>query len=469
MMFKKLFKFLSSFQMAVIVIVLLAVSQGVATFIESAQSTRAAQYWVYQTYWFYGILGLLGVSIACVALSRFPWKKRHGPFLMAHVGILTLLFGSFLTYQYGIDASLMVSEGQKENRIEFQDATFSVTDGKTMKTIPVGWVPSGVRFAPVDLPEFEVRLAGFITHAEPKFQFKEAPADYTGKIAPAIHFRLKGGPLPFAREFWLWAGSPDWASVPLGPAVFHIMPGWMEAQPLEKDQFGSLMGRFLFQPNTDQSLSYLSQTRKGALKKGKLKPEEIKDGMIEPGWMGLQVTIKDYIIRAMNDTQYVPSRNQKGNEAAPSALMAEVNGEQVWLGEGDRARITTEDGKMLQMVYTRRQLALPFSIQLERFNIQHYEGTANPASFESEVKVVDPDAKDEKITISMNEPLHWKGITFYQSSYIPESPRPTTSIFSVNRDPGRIWKYLGSLLIVLGSIWLFAAKYLGKKKKVVKV
>ena len=38
-------------------------------------------------------------------------------------------------------------------------------------------------------------------------------------------------------------------------------------------------------------------------------------------------------------------------------------------------------------------------------------------------------------------------------------PRPTVSIFSVNRDPGRVWKYIGSLLIVLGSIMLFAVKY----------
>jgi hypothetical protein len=59
----------------------------------------------------------------------------------------------------------------------------------------------------------------------------------------------------------------------------------------------------------------------------------------------------------------------------------------------------------------------------------------------------------------MNEPLTVKGITLYQASYEDAQPRPVVSIFSVNRDPGRPWKYLGSLLIVLGSIILFAVKY----------
>lgn len=59
----------------------------------------------------------------------------------------------------------------------------------------------------------------------------------------------------------------------------------------------------------------------------------------------------------------------------------------------------------------------------------------------------------------MNEPLKHSGFTLYQTSYEPGDPRPITSILSVNRDPGRGAKYLGSLLIVLGAIWLFAMKY----------
>ena len=56
----------------------------------------------------------------------------------------------------------------------------------------------------------------------------------------------------------------------------------------------------------------------------------------------------------------------------------------------------------------------------------------------------------------MNEPLKHEGFTFYQASFErDESGKPVTSILSVNHDPGRWVKYLGSFLIVLGSVVLF--------------
>ena len=84
------------------------------------------------------------------------------------------------------------------------------------------------------------------------------------------------------------------------------------------------------------------------------------------------------------------------------------------------------------------------------------------ASYESDVKVIKEGVEGKKTTISMNEPLKYNGFTFYQSSFQQdEMGRPTMSILSVNHDPGRPWKYLGSLLIVLGIIHLF---YFKRKK-----
>jgi cytochrome c biogenesis protein ResB len=60
------------------------------------------------------------------------------------------------------------------------------------------------------------------------------------------------------------------------------------------------------------------------------------------------------------------------------------------------------------------------------------------------------------VVISMNEPLKKDGYTFYQSSFEQnERGEATVSILSVNHDPGRWIKYLGSFLIVLGSSMLF--------------
>ena len=65
----------------------------------------------------------------------------------------------------------------------------------------------------------------------------------------------------------------------------------------------------------------------------------------------------------------------------------------------------------------------------------------------------------KEVLISMNNPLKYDGFTFYQASFEQDDMgNPTASILSVNNDPGRFLKYLGSMLLVLGSIHLFYMK-----------
>src|SRR4051812_21722394 len=79
----KLFRLLSSLKLAVMVILGLAISLSTATILESLYDTPTAQYWVYRSLWFYCLLGGLGANIFFVAMSRYPWKKKHIPFLLA--------------------------------------------------------------------------------------------------------------------------------------------------------------------------------------------------------------------------------------------------------------------------------------------------------------------------------------------------------------------------------------------------
>ncbi|MEK6580525.1 MAG: cytochrome c biogenesis protein ResB, partial [Bdellovibrionota bacterium] len=97
-------------------------------------------------------------------------------------------------------------------------------------------------------------------------------------------------------------------------------------------------------------------------------------------------------------------------------------------------------------------IQLPFHLQLEQFTKVDYPGTETAMSYQSQVKV---NGQGENITIAMNEPLHRSGFTLYQSSYVLEPGQPPMSIFSVNRDPGRWVKYVGSIILVLG-IAIFA-------------
>src|SRR6185437_9335762 len=98
------------------------------------------------------------------------------------------------------------------------------------------------------------------------------------------------------------------------------------------------------------------------------------------------------------------------------------------------------------VTYRNRLLDLGFDMTLKKFAVGHYQGTDRAKSYRSLVNV--PAVGD--VSIYMNHPLKYKGYTFYQASFQQnDQGQATTSILSVNRDPGRWMKYLGSLLIVL--------------------
>lgn len=113
-----------------------------------------------------------------------------------------------------------------------------------------------------------------------------------------------------------------------------------------------------------------------------------------------------------------------------------------------------EHGLRRALSYEGRRVALPFGIRLDRFRIGKDPGTNQAASYESFVSVVDSTGKPiDSARIAMNEPLKRGGFTFYQASFAQEAGRASTTVLSVNRDPGRALKYLGSLLTVLSIAW----------------
>jgi len=113
-----------------------------------------------------------------------------------------------------------------------------------------------------------------------------------------------------------------------------------------------------------------------------------------------------------------------------------------------------EHGLRRALSYEGRRVALPFGNRLNRFKIGTDPGTSQAATYESFVSLVDTAGNPiDSARIAMNEPLKHGGFTFYQASFSQEQGRASTTVLSVNRDPGRALKYLGSILTVLSIAW----------------
>jgi hypothetical protein len=327
--------------------------------------------------------------------------------------------------------------------------------------IPIKWIPPEVEFKKFSLKDrgvpYDLTVDRYITHADPQYSFVPDTTP-NPRSMPALKVKLLGGRMAIQQDYWLWSGDSSFSHIQAGPSTLIFGKGTgPEGRP-----------SLVVTPDANGGgIHFLATSSEGKKVSGALSASQLQNHTLDPGWRGgVQIVFEQWIPHALPQSAYSPSRMQRGQNAPPSAihLISGKGGEgyELWLGVGERA-VMDVGGKQIELGYFPERVIMPFQVKLDHFRVDHYDGTNDPSSYSSVVTVIDSATKSSSV-ISMNEPLLHMGTTLYQASYEDASPRPITSIFSVNRDPGRIWKYLGSLLIVLGSILLFAMKYVQKKR-----
>ena len=112
-----IYRFLASLKLAVISISFLAGTLAYATVFESKYGGAAAQEWIYRSPGFAIVLAFLGMNILCAALIRYPWKKRQTGFVVTHVGLLTLLAGSFYSVRTADEGQVGMVEGDVKSEL----------------------------------------------------------------------------------------------------------------------------------------------------------------------------------------------------------------------------------------------------------------------------------------------------------------------------------------------------------------
>ena len=96
---------------------------------------------------------------------------------------------------------------------------------------------------------------------------------------------------------------------------------------------------------------------------------------------------------------------------------------------------------------------LPFSIRLEAFAIDYYEGTRRPLDYRSDITFL---PEGNAIRISMNNIAKYHGYRFYQADYDEDGKG---SILAVSHDPWGVGiTYAGYLLLLLSMIGFFFEK-----------
>ncbi|MBI4422919.1 MAG: cytochrome c biogenesis protein ResB [Elusimicrobia bacterium] len=119
------------------------------------------------------------------------------------------------------------------------------------------------------------------------------------------------------------------------------------------------------------------------------------------------------------------------------------------------------EGRPYRLAFRRKRTHLPFSIALKDFKRELHPGTDIPRHFSSLVRLTDPAKREDRdVLISMNQPLRYGGLAFYQASF---AENDTVSILQVVRNPGWTLPYLACALVSLGLAWHFLQRFSGAK------
>lgn len=449
-----LHRFLSSVKLAVVVIISLAAISAVGTIVEAKYDANTAQVLVYRSWYMVLAMGLLIVNLVFSAVDRLPWKKKHIGFVVAHAGIIILIFGSYITQKRGIDGTMIFDIGKSEKYVALPAhtdlAVYHTENGdlyteifkdevEFLKNPPTQDDPLVIKTPKND----EIKIVDFWPYARREVDITQTSSLSDG---PALRFQMKNAHVNVLE--WVVQEGKESANFNFGPAQLVLTKN-----PKEKLPAGNAL---VIIPHSDkQKFNYIIVTasKGGVTKRGIAKAGDV----IETGWMGLEFKALQYFPHAVRKNNY--KKLERPNPLSTSALKVSFNGQEEMLGLNSLLKLFTQSTGYI-MTFQNRRLDLGFQLKLDRFHVGRYPGTMMAQSYESEVSLEDGTSH----IISMNEPLKHKGYTFYQASFQEDDKgQPVASILSVNRDPGRALKYGGAILILLGSIIMFYFKrYLAK-------
>ncbi|MBL7543714.1 MAG: cytochrome c biogenesis protein ResB [Bdellovibrionaceae bacterium] len=447
-MYKKVLKFLASIKLAVIVIISIATLTAIGTFVESKYDAAAAKKLVYDSVYMNIVMSVFAINLMAVMVDRWPWKMRHISFIFAHVGILCIMAGQLMTTYLGIDGSMRVGIGE-ENRFVSLPQTditvYSSFDGTNYSKIFEKEVDF-FRSSPTPENPYEIykeqtgiKVTNYYPYAVAS---RETLAGDNPKLGAGIRFQITNGQANFIE--WLVQRNPTHVvNVDLGPLKVHlgtVPPTGMGFNEIYMKIENGRIKYALF------SKDAVDPKEEGFLEEGKT---------FKTPWMGLEFRVLRFLPKA-EERWKVESRSRP-TPLTTEAVEVQFQDKKHWILVNDTIKFFA-DSAVFFVSYGNRRYDIGFPVFLNQFKMNKYQGTSRAMSYQSIVTVPGVGEKE----ISMNEPLKHQGLTIYQASFQDGAMgQPVASIFSINRDPGRWLKYLGSLIMSLGIIFLFYFRNFG--------
>jgi hypothetical protein len=151
---------------------------------------------------------------------------------------------------------------------------------------------------------------------------------------------------------------------------------------------------------------------------------------------------------------YATVKPKDGSPAQTGIIL----GRSLWGGAAPWAATVGDTAWVIDL--RKKTYPVPFTIRLDKFNMDLHPGTMVAANYESEVTKLE-DGAETAINIRMNEPLRYAGYTLFQASWGPPGGKPGDrlySTFAVVKNPADQWPLYACIIIGVGLAIHFLLK-----------
>ena len=449
-MLKQIWGFFISMEFMAFLIMLFALSIGAATFIENDFGTPASKAVVYNAKWFELMLFFLFVNLVANIVRFKMYRLSKWPIFMFHLAFIFMIAGGAVTRYISEEGILHIREGKTSNTVVSDKAyfRFKVDDRKMqysfehamfLNTLYNPGFSKSLDFEGTDISvsfkEYMPNAIDTVIPAENGNTFLEIiTTDGQGR---KTNYLEKGT----VTNYGMLTVSYEVDSEPVALKIVETENGVSFISPYEitylrmGDRSEGVLSADTLHPFETRHLYQINGSNlvfKGLHEKVRRNLTTSKGGN---NAMGTDVLIVDLAIN--DEHQDIFIKGSAGLVKAP---------------------ITFEkDGLHYSLSYGSKYIYLPFFMQLRDFQLDRYPGSMSPASYASEVTLIDEENNiHQESRIFMNNVLDYRGYRLFQSSYDQDEGG---TILSVNRDFWGTWlSYIGYILMGIGMFFTLFIK-----------
>jgi len=431
---------------------------GAATFIENDYGTQTARALIYKTVWFEIFLGYFIAILVYNIIKYKSYKSKPAVFLF-HFSFLVIALGAIITRYVGYEGIMHIREGDASHTMvsDVKVLQLHAVEGEKSATLEKELYFSTmtknslVQHLSVGDKEVKVELLKYLPTAHEEV----IPSEEGKKL---LELKISTGQK--GEIYYIAKGErKDFGTFYLG---YDIEPKTDKPTFLIKEEGTGYKVHFPFVLETLN----MNDKSSAELKAGE---NEFKNRMLYR-FGSNAIVLKDVHEKAILKLDSHDIKTQRGQAEymqwkVSVGAQSQIFTTKPYKGRTGKINQMQLNGVHIDMRVGAKLIDLPFSIKLDNFELERYPGSMTPASYASDVVLID---KEQDINmpykIYMNHILDHRNYRFFQSSYDQDEKG---TVLSVNHDPGTWPTYIGYFLLTIGMIWsLFAPS--GRFQKLLK-